>query len=127
MNAAQAVAAPALVIDARRRTPVPPNGILERRIVANLIEHLKRAGFHLVHVFDGERSTRVTTTKQAMELIFNLDEVSVRFYKTHPAHWHGVLLVLGNGCDIVSDWNFTPGDADGFNAAMEAFDATVFA
>lgn len=40
---------------------------------------------------------------------------------------HGVFLVLGEGEDIVSDWNFTEGDPDGFNAAMEAFDAEVAA
>lgn len=35
---------------------------------------------------------------------------------------HGVLLVLGNGEDIISDWNFTEGDPDGFDRAISAFD-----
>lgn len=34
---------------------------------------------------------------------------------------HGVLLVLGNGEDVISDWNYSEGDADGFNAAMDAY------
>lgn len=118
-------------------TVVRPSGRLERRIVANLIAHVLKAGFKLHSVNDGDEITPVRTMKAAMELIFNLDEASLRFYKggrkgrTQDAlqadAWHGVLLVLGNGCDIVSDWNYTEGDADGFCAAMDAFDAELFA
>ena len=39
---------------------------------------------------------------------------------------HAVYLVLGNDLDIISDWNFTDGDPDGFNAAMEAFDTDKY-
>jgi hypothetical protein len=38
-----------------------------------------------------------------------------------------VLLVLGNDMDIVSDWNYSEGDADGFNAAMEKFNVDLYA
>lgn len=69
-----------------------------------------------------------------MELIFNLDEVSLRFIpvscsqlKSKAEYEHGVLLVLGNGCDIVSDWNYTEGDPDGFSAAMDKFNAEDYA
>jgi hypothetical protein len=100
---------------------VSPNGRLERRIVAALCEHMTARGFNLDTVYDGVETTHVHTVKAAMELIFNLDEASLRF--KHPLYKaHGVLLVLGNGEDIVSDWNYTTGDPDGFNAAMEAFD-----
>lgn len=106
---------------------VSPQGKLERRIVANLIAHIEKAGFKVHSVYDGDEEIRVKDMKSAMELIFNLDEVSLRFYKTKPSEWHGVLLVLGNGVDIVSDWNFFDGDRDGFDAAMQAFDSEQYA
>jgi len=101
---------------------------LERRIVAGLIAHVERAGFKLHSVFDGEKTTRTRDAKSAMELIFNLDEASLRFFKSErfAAGWHGVLLVLGNGEDIVSDWNYFADDRDGFNAAMDAFNVEQF-
>lgn len=104
---------------------VSPNGRLERRIVANLIAHLKRAGFRPYEVYDGEEQTKVKDAKSAMEVIFNLDEASLRMRK--GKHEHGILLVLGNGIDIVSDWNYTDGDPDGFSAAMQAFDSEQYA
>lgn len=110
-------------------TVVSPNGRLERRIVANLCAHLHEAGFELVAVYDGEERTRVRTAKEAMELIFDLDEVSLRVKKSGRGRLpeHGILLVLGIGCDIVSDWNYSVGDADGFSAAMDQFDAEDYA
>lgn len=32
-----------------------------------------------------------------------------------------------NGCDIASDWGYFTNDPDGYNAALEAFDAEAFA
>lgn len=127
---------PALDIDAqaeqRHGHKVSGTGRQERRIVAALIAHLGAAGFRPVFVNDGEELTAVHDAKSAMELVFNLDQASLRFQRDlGPIHGlgavHGVLLVLGNGVDIVSDWNYTRGDFDGFDAAMNAFDAERFA
>lgn len=104
-----------------------PRGVRERRIVANLIEHLKRAGFHLRSVWDGEEVVAAVTPKQAMELVFNLDEATLHFYKTTPTRVHAVLLVVGNDCDIISDWTYRTGDPDGFNVAMGDFDPEHYA
>lgn len=116
---------------------VSPNGRLERRIVANLIAHIERAGFKVHSVNDGDELAPVSTAKEAMERVFAVDEASLRFYRggrkgrgfdgLSNDDWHGVLLVLGNGIDVISDWNYSEGDADGFDAAMNAFDAEVFA
>jgi len=114
-------------------------GKFERRIVANLIAHVEAAGFELHSVNDGDEITPVSTMKEAMELIFNFDEASLRFWKPDGKTkgrsqralmadpWHGILLVLDNGADIVSDWNYYADDHDGFNAAMDKFDAKKFA
>ena len=101
-------------------------GKAERRIVFGLINHLLAAGFSLHSVYDSEEETRVSKPKEAMELIFNLDEASLRFYRDKYDDWHGVLIVLGNGEDAISDWNYFADDHDGFNAAMEKFDVEKY-
>lgn len=112
-----------VMMEKRYGVKVSVDGKIERRIVAALCEHLERAGFYVHSVFDGEEETRCADARSAMELIFNLDEASLRFYKDDPEQWHGVLLVLGNREDIISDWNYFSDDRDGFNAAMDKFDA----
>jgi hypothetical protein len=107
---------------ARFGTKLSVQGRLERRIVWNLLKHLEANGWHTTYVWDGEQCVAAPTAKAVMELVFNLDEAQVRFSKGHPGEWHGVYLVLGNGVDIVCDWNYSVGDRDGFDAAMEAFD-----
>lgn len=110
---------------------ISPNGRLERRIVWNLLMHLEANDWFVRATWDGEARERTKTAKDAMELIFNLDEVSVRIAKGRERvkgeDWHGILLILGNGIDVLSDWNYTMGDPDGFNAVMEAFDAEDYA
>ena len=121
-------AVPALAIDKALYLDgiIPLTDKVERRIVWGLIAHLARYGFALHSVNDGEEVTRIHEPKAAMELIFNVDEVSLRFSPSGKGPWHGVLLVLGNGEDIVSDWNYYADDRDGFNKAMEAFTAYPF-
>lgn len=105
------------------------NGKLERFIVANLFAHLAEHDFYPRAIWDGEDVEKVSTAKEAMEFIFNLDEVSVRVAKgakrAKGESRHGILLVLGEGVDIVADWNYLADDSDGFNACMEAFDVVT--
>ena len=119
--------APKLTIDGDRT--LHSQGVIERRVVWNLIAKLKAAGFTSVAVYDGEEYTKTPDAQAAMELIFNLDEASLRFIQSTDAeayaadpdsvNEHGILLVLGTGEDIISDWNYSADDADGFNAAMD--------
>lgn len=127
MTPATILQAPKLTIDGDRT--LHAQGVIERRIVWNLIAKLKAAGFTAVAVYDGEEYTKTPDAQAAMELIFNLDEASLRFIRSTDAdayaadpddvNEHGVLLVGGNGEDIISDWNYSADDADGFNAAMD--------
>lgn len=134
------ITAPALDIDKilfKERGGKPyAGGVLERRIVANLIFHMQANGFRVHSIWDGEEFTGFPATEQpadalkrAMELIFNLDEVSLRFVNREfdDDDEHGVLLILGNGQDIIADWNYFGDDRDGFNRAMEEFNAEDFA
>lgn len=109
----------------------------ERLVLWNLLKHLERAGFVVNRVYDSEEM--VGMAKEAdphfatMELVFNLDEASVRFIpaadkalsaKERASREHGVYIVRGNSPEeLVSDYSFSEGDEDGFGAAMGAFDA----
>lgn len=118
---------------------VGPRGRGERRVFAALVQHLEANGFVLHSVFDSDTETRVADVKAAAELVFDLDEASVRFMPKFDANgvankrnarseWHGVLIVLGNSPEeLISDWNYFQDDRDGFGAAMDAFDAEQYA
>jgi hypothetical protein len=112
---------PALDIDAVLGYPATPQNKLERRVAWNLIHHLEANGFQVSHVDDRDDVTKVATAKQAMELIFNLDEAILLVRKPGGREYR-VLLIPGNGVDLISDWNYTSGDPDRFNATMDAFD-----
>lgn len=124
-------AAPALEHDAmmlaRFNCKVSPNGYLERAILWNLCAHLAAHGFAPFRINDGDEMPRVSSAKEVLELAFNLDEVSVRFRKGARGNEHGVLVMIGEGETLISDWNYNDGDADGFNAAMESFDPFAIA
>jgi hypothetical protein len=124
---------------------------LERRIVKALIRHMSAAGFSVSNVFDSGVHYFPATIEGVLDAVFAVDEASLRFVQTSKlaaydkarkvnerpsqqdydgfhigGEWgkaeHGVLLVLGNGEDVISDWNYFSDDRDGFNAAMAAFD-----
>ena len=110
---------PALDIDATLGRPVAVNGKIERRIVASLIAHLKANGWEPKGVWDGEEEVPVTTAKEVMELLFNLDDAHVYFSKGGREHY--VWLICGNGVDIISDWTFSHDDVDGFSMTLDLF------
>lgn len=122
------VEAPALHIDTLlfKDGKVHANGKLERRIVANLFEFMLCQGWKPASVFDGEEDEATPDAKAAMELIFNLDECRIHL-SDNDGNLHGILLVLGNGIDVIADWSYAEGDPDGFNAALSEFDAEDFA
>lgn len=101
----------------------PGGTVGENRVVSALLRHLRAAGFSIRGVWDGEEMHKLTTDAEIKNMIFNLDESSLRVRKEGFKE-HGILLVTGNassGEEIISDWNYTTGDPDGFNAAMDAF------
>lgn len=109
---------------------IPPHIRREQRIVANLIHYMQANGWSVYEVFDGEEFTPVGTMKEAMEIIFNLDEALLYFRKgidPSSQFGHNATLILGNDLDIICDWTYSKGDADGFNALMSAFNTEDYA
>ena len=92
---------------------------LERAIVATLIREAKRGGFVPVQVWQDGEYAPVTDAESAIEATFAVDTATIHFApKGNPDDWgsRGVLIVGGNGEDVISDWHC--GD-DRFNAAVE--------
>lgn len=121
---------------------------IERRIVQQLLRHMAARGWVPYCNDDGGAHVYcVANEAAAMKTVFSVDESRLHFIPASVAascppkgtankdarkQWrenfadascHAVLLICGNGEDIISDWSFADGDADGFNAAMEAFDS----
>jgi len=123
-----AIAAPELEHDKmmldKYKQKVIPRGRIERRVMANLLHFLDANGFKPVLLDDTEEDTKVSTMQEVMELAFNLDECRVYFHhtSTEAKPRHCIYFVFGNdGWDIAADWDCPDHDADGWKAAMEAF------
>jgi hypothetical protein len=97
-----------------------------------MIAHLWDRGFKLTRVYDGEQHHRSTDAKDAMEVVFNLDQAWLYFAPIEATNLptvnaprdpreHYVMLVLGNGEDVISDWSYSERDEDGFNKSMDEF------
>lgn len=93
---------PALKIDAyfreRGYPPLTGDQRLERLIAWTLLHNLAREFEGVELRVDREACKGDDRMLQAMELIFNLDEAVIRFGNA----W--VLLVCGNGNDMISDY-----------------------
>lgn len=115
---------PALDRDAEAyaRRKMQPHTKVERRIIANLIAYLERQGWKVFNVFEGEEDIAVTDVKSAMEAIFSVDD-SWLDVRNAAGKEHRIRIVLGNGVDCISDYSYTPGDADGWCVTMECFQA----
>jgi hypothetical protein len=117
------VSAPALDHDAER-APLP-HTLAERRVIANLIAHLQRAGFRLHAASDGEARVKVSTTKEALEVIFSVDDAWLYVRKSDSPRTYAIYFVLGNardGSEVACDWSAPDPDVDGFSQAMDEFD-----
>ena len=107
------------------------NNKVEIAIIKALIAFLDGSGFKPTFVFDGEENVKCSNAAEAIEAITAVDESWLHFKAgegvlgsgARPAH--GVFLVLGNGEDVISDWNYSAGDADGFSKAMDSFTAMI--
>jgi hypothetical protein len=106
---------------------MPAHCKLERRIVWNLLRHLKANGWRPVIVDDGEERHSVESPEAAMDAIFAVDDSSL-IVKREGVHGkrHRIVLIGGNGIDMISDHSYAEGDPDGFLAVMEAFDTEAF-
>lgn len=105
---------------AKFRSKVGATGKLERRIVTNLLARLDAIGYKPTCVNDGDDDNKCHDAKSAMEIIFNLDEAWLRVTKGRKNRT--ILLIMGNGVDMIVDYSYIENDTDGFRLLMETFD-----
>lgn len=100
-----------------------PGQELERRIVGKLMRYLRSRGFEVVAVNDQGERYDTDDPAVAMGHIFAVDQASlrVRSQAGNVGCEHGILLVPGNGEDIIADYSYSEGDTDGFENAMKNF------
>ena len=72
---------------------------IEARIVRKIVKALKDAGNPVVSVWDGEEDNPVTTKRDVLEQVFNLDQAHLY---TKDGGW--VFVVMGNEWDVLSDY-----------------------
>ena len=94
---------------------------VEKAIVRNLVGECIAAGFVPMEVDDGgDENVPTIDIESVIEAVFSVDESRVYFQpigdRGHGKPKHGVFLVGGNGCDIISDWHC--GNKD-FNDAVQ--------
>lgn len=73
---------------------------IEATIARKVIRALKAAGTPVVSIYDGEEDEDVTTEREMLDIIFNLDECWLHAYKGGF-----VYLVMGQGYDMIADYN----------------------
>ena len=91
---------------------------LEKRIVRHLIRTMLERGYKPTQVFDSEEYIETKTEKAVISAGFAVEDSTIHFDggKGANGHSHGVLIVLGNGIDCLSDWHTGDGE---FSAVMD--------
>ncbi len=83
--------------------------LTERAIVRALIRECLDGGWVAYQVDDGEDLVKVRSENEAIDAVFAVDESRIRFRHVDDTgrqpKLHNVLLIGGNGEDIISDWH----------------------
>lgn len=112
--------------------------LVEKVIVCKLIEKLDAAGFVPVKWWDGEEyqaidnpmdnaATPARREKQCIDAINTVDTGTLHFApKTDLTNWGqmGVLLILGNGEDIISNYHCST-NYPAFTATVDSMNAFI--
>jgi hypothetical protein len=99
---------------------IHPTVQTERRVVWGLLRHMAANGWKPSVVSLGDMDEAAVDAKATMEHVFSVDEARVHF-KSDAGASHSILLIAGNGLDIISDWTFSAKGADNFNEVVEAY------
>jgi hypothetical protein len=103
---------------------------IEHKIARFLVRTMKKHGWLVYAVDDGEEFNHMSKEKDVLALVFDLDEAVIHFENkalpikredgTMDCAGHGVKLVFGNdGYDLIADWSYSEDPKDNFNKIME--------
>lgn len=92
---------------------------IEKKVIRKLIRTARAHGYLLVRIWDGESNETPTTEAEALEVVFSVDECTMRFRHNSEAKTHCAVIVLGNdGWDCIADSSVGPG----WDAVMDEMD-----
>lgn len=87
---------------------------IEVKVVTKLFEMLEEEGWGPVSVEDGGENVPAATWSEALETIDSVEWSELRVTRGEVKAY--IVLILGNGLDVVSDYAYVPPD---FDALME--------
>lgn len=95
---------------------------IEQTIVNAIVDSALSRGYS-ISVYDGEEyALRRSTDKRAiLDAVCSTDHDTLRFYNgDRKVGW--VLLIWGNGCDLISDWSDTDAMGELLNPIIDSID-----
>ena len=95
---------------------------LERAIVTALVRQMMKIGWNPTCVYDGGEYVKTETQYKTVETVFTVDESTISFTKN--GRTLGVLIVLGNGEDIITDYH-CPDDCPDFTDCVERVSGAI--
>jgi len=122
---------------------------IERTIITALLRDMRAAGYQPAAVWDSEEYvmagkagalehfeadsapdeiTRALTDKEALDELDAVDAYTTLHFTRHNARtWgnRGVMIVLGNGEDVISDYHAPLEDSDEWDGAAEPFERII--
>ena len=76
----------------------------ERKVVRKLIRVAKAHGYELTRIWDGECWEKPKTEEEALDVVFSVDEYSMRFKHPEQPKSHCAIIILGNsGPKVITD------------------------
>jgi hypothetical protein len=106
-------------------TPTSTEAHVEETIIDTLCSRLATAGWTPVCTDTGDwdapgsQYVSTPTVADVTREFLSVGQCTVTFQNA-AGERQGVLLVGGNGADVIADHDFKEGDANGFSAAMDA-------
>lgn len=97
-------------------TPTQKRIETERKVIMTLIRVAKWRGYKLTRIWDGEENQYPRCEKDALDVVFSVDQCTMRFKRDDQSKSHCAVIVLGNsGWDCIADCS----EGEGWDAVME--------
>ena len=91
----------------------------ERKVITVLIRVAKAHGYKLTRVWDGEENQYPRCEKDALDVVFSVDECTMRFKHPEQPKSHGAVVILGNSAwECIADSSV----GEGWDEVMSVMD-----
>lgn len=101
---------------------------IEREIIRYTIRYLMARNMKPICVDTGDASDQyiqVNTVDETLTEVFSVDTCTITFEHQNTKRRYGVLIVLGNREDVISDYSYPDNERDPFVIAMNDIEAYI--